>query len=108
MMKILKKFLARLAYPKIVVVDNKPLATDEYVFAFLVDVNNGFFKALMQLIGQMKADALDACNQPKSSDRDRLDALARYGALEDLRATIYFQIDNAVKERDRRNTPKSN
>jgi hypothetical protein len=112
----MKKMLARLLSirpeivtiekDKIIILDSKPMGNDEYVFAFLIDDNTPFFKAIVQLCRTMKADYLEQCNNPTITDRSRLDNLAKMGAIDDFLQTILFQKDNAIRERDARNEVK--
>jgi hypothetical protein len=108
MRKILRNWLIKIlnVQPELKVMDYKPMKADEYVFAFLVDENSAFYMAIMQLCKTMKSDYLAQCNDLSLGDNNRMDAIARMGAIDDFMQTVIFQRENAIRERDRINSAK--
>lgn len=85
---------------EIVVVKREAMDDQELVRRFLVDPTTPFYGGLMELMARVQDQYMGEATDSKLSDRQRLDALASYGAIDELRNQILEHQRWAVLAKD--------
>jgi hypothetical protein len=88
---------------RIVVLDHTPMTPEEYVFAFNMDNNHPFVKAICQLCDTMKNDYMITACDVTVRPETKLDSIARISAIDEFKRELIAQMTSSREEVKRRN-----